>query len=98
MDASFAYGETPSWHMRGGALVVLDPSTTPDGSDVHRLRALLEARAGLLGPFLRRLVAVLFGLDRPQRRLLPGKQLRNAAPNPPAPCRARRQGEPFRAS
>lgn len=65
MDASFVYGETPSWHMHAGALVVLDPSSAPDGFDVYRLRALLEARAGLLGPFLRRLVGVPFGLDRP---------------------------------
>jgi len=65
MDASFVYGETPSWHMHAGALVVLDPSTASAGFDVHRLRALLEARTGLLGPFLRRLVGVPFGLDRP---------------------------------
>ena len=65
MDASFVYGETPSWHMHAGALVVLDPSTAPSGFDVHCLRALLEARTGLLGPFLRRLVGVPFGLDRP---------------------------------
>jgi WS/DGAT/MGAT family acyltransferase len=65
MDASFVYGETPSWHMHGGTLFVLDPSTAPDGFDVHRLRALVEARAGLLGPLLARLVEVPLGLDRP---------------------------------
>jgi diacylglycerol O-acyltransferase / wax synthase len=65
MDASFVYGETPSWHMHAGTLVVLDPSNAPEGFDVGRLRALLEARAGLLGPFLRRMVEVPFGLDRP---------------------------------
>lgn len=65
MDASFVYGETPSWHMHAGGLVVLDPSTAPSGFDVHRLRALLGARVGSLGPFLRRLVEVPLGLDRP---------------------------------
>ncbi len=65
MDASFVYGGTPSWHMHAGTLIVLDPSTAPGGVDVHRLRALVQARAGLLGPFLRRLVEVPFGLDRP---------------------------------
>jgi diacylglycerol O-acyltransferase / wax synthase len=65
MDASFIYGETPSWHMHAGTLVVLDPSTAPHVFDVHRLRSLLEARAGLLGPFLKRLVEVPLGLDRP---------------------------------
>jgi len=64
-DASFVYGETPNWHMHLGTLAVLDPSTAPDGFDVDRLRSLVEARAGLLGPFLRRLVEVPFGLDRP---------------------------------
>jgi WS/DGAT/MGAT family acyltransferase len=64
-DASFVYGETPSSHMHLGTLAVLDPSTAPDGFDVERLRALVQARAGLLGPFLRRLVEVPFGLDRP---------------------------------
>lgn len=65
MDASFVYGETPSWHMHAGTLVILDPSTAPGGFDVQRLRALVETRAGLLGPFLRRLVKVPFGLDLP---------------------------------
>lgn len=65
MDASFVYGETPSWHMHAGTLVVLDPSTAPQGFDTGTLRTLFEARAGLLGPFLRRLVEVPFGLDRP---------------------------------
>lgn len=65
MDAGFIYGETASWHMHAGTLVVLDPSTAPQGFDVSRLRSLMEARAGLLGPFLRRLVKVPFGLDRP---------------------------------
>lgn len=64
-DASFVYGETPSWHMHAGTLVVLDPSTATGGFDVGRLRSLVEARSGLLGPFLRRLVKVPFGLDRP---------------------------------
>ncbi len=50
-DVSFVYGETPSWHMHAGTLVVLDPSTAPGGFDIHRLRALIEARIGLLGPF-----------------------------------------------
>src|SRR5664280_2792579 len=63
-DASFVYGETPSSHLHLGTLAVLDPSTAPDGFDAERLRSLIEARAGLLGPFLRRLVEVPFGLDQ----------------------------------
>ena len=53
-DASFVYGETPGSHLHLGTLAVLDPSTAPDGFNVERLRSLIEARAGLLGPFLRR--------------------------------------------
>ena len=64
-DASFVYGETPGSHLHLGTLAVLDPSTAPDGFNVERLRSLIEARAGLLGPFMRRLVEVPFGLDRP---------------------------------
>jgi hypothetical protein len=57
-DASFVYGETPGSHLHLGTLAVLDPSTAPEGFDVHRLRSLVEARTGLLGPFLRRSVEV----------------------------------------
>ncbi len=64
-DASFVYGETPSSHMLLGTVAVLDPSTASNGFDIDRLRALVGARAGLLGPYLRRLVEVPFGLDRP---------------------------------
>ncbi len=64
-DASFVYGETPSSHMHLGSLAVLDPSTAAGAFDVDRLRALVAARAGLLGPYLRRLVEVPLGLDRP---------------------------------
>jgi len=64
-DASFVYGETASAHMHVGTVAVLDPSTAPGGFDVDRLRSLVEARKGLLGPFLRRMIEVPLGLDRP---------------------------------
>jgi len=64
-DANFVYSETPSWHMHAGMLVLLDPSAVSGGFDVCRLRALFKARAGLLGPFHRRLVKAPLGLDRP---------------------------------
>jgi diacylglycerol O-acyltransferase len=64
-DASFVYGETANSHMHLGTVAVVDPSTAPGGFDVDRLRALVDARTGLLGPYLRRLVEVPFGLDRP---------------------------------
>ena len=51
--------------MHQGTVAVVDPSTAPGGFDVDRLRSLVEARKGLLGPFLRRLIEVPLGLDRP---------------------------------
>ncbi len=64
-DASFIYGETRSAHMHLGTVALVDPSTAPGGFNADRLRELVDARMGLLGPFLRRLVNVPFGLDRP---------------------------------
>jgi len=90
MDASFVYGETASWHMHGGTLFILDPSTAADRFDVDRLRALVEARAGLLGPFMARLVEVPLGLDRPawvnDSHVDLERQIRRiAVPNPGSP-------------
>ena len=51
--------------MHQGTVAVVDPSTAPGGFDVDQLRSLVEARKGLLGPFLRRLIEVPLGLDRP---------------------------------
>ena len=64
-DASFVYGETAAAHMHVGTVAVLDPSTAPGGFDVDRLHFLVKAREGLLGPFMRRLIEVPLGLDRP---------------------------------
>lgn len=59
--ASFVSSETPSSHMHTGALAALGTSTAPGG---YQLDAPMGARAGLLPPFVRRPVAVPFGLDR----------------------------------
>ena len=40
-DAAFLYGETPNWHMHVSALMVLDPSTCPDGWSFPRFKRLL---------------------------------------------------------
>lgn len=64
-DAGFLYGETASWHMHAGAVIVLDPSTAPRGFDVGRVRELVRRRLPRLGPFRYRLVELPLGIDRP---------------------------------
>ena len=58
LDAAFLALETPSAHMHVMGVAVVDPSTIPDqryGSFYERVRALLDARLGLVPPFRRRL-------------------------------------------
>ena len=79
--------------MHQGTVAVVDPSTAPGGFDVDRLRSLVEARKGLLGLFLRRLIEVPLGLDRPAG----GRSaLRSKSPDPP--CRRPGPGWPSRNS
>ncbi|MCZ7525380.1 MAG: wax ester/triacylglycerol synthase family O-acyltransferase [Acidimicrobiia bacterium] len=63
LDAGFLYGETPTWHMHVGALLLLGPSERP--LDVEGYRAFLEERLPLIDTFRRRPAGVPFGLDRP---------------------------------
>ncbi len=68
LDAAFLALETPSAHMHVMGVAVVDPSTVPDDrydSFHERVRALLEARLGLVPPLRRRLVEVPFGLNVP---------------------------------
>jgi diacylglycerol O-acyltransferase len=65
LDATFLYMETPTNHMHVASLIVLDPSTAPEGYSFEKARALVENRLPLLGPFRRRLVEVPFGLHHP---------------------------------
>jgi WS/DGAT/MGAT family acyltransferase len=64
LDTSFLTMETPTTFGHVSGLLLLDPdrSTEPFAA---RLRAVVEARLHLLGPFRWRLVEVPFGLDRP---------------------------------
>ncbi|MCZ7527140.1 MAG: wax ester/triacylglycerol synthase family O-acyltransferase [Acidimicrobiia bacterium] len=65
LDASYLSGETGSWHMHAGALVVLDPATAPEPLTADRVRELVRRRLPLLDPLRKRLVEVPLGLDRP---------------------------------
>jgi WS/DGAT/MGAT family acyltransferase len=65
LDATFLYMETPSSPMHVASLLVLDPSTAPDGFSFERLRTLYADRLDQAPPFRRRLVEVPFGLHHP---------------------------------
>jgi diacylglycerol O-acyltransferase / wax synthase len=70
MDAAFLALETETMHLHVGAVMVLDPSSPDEGSDMparyfDRLRALVEERIHLVPPFRRRVVRVPFGLNHP---------------------------------
>lgn len=65
LDAGFLYMETPTSFMHVASLIVLDPSTAPEGFDFDRLRSLYEQRLDQAPPFRRRLVQVPLGLHHP---------------------------------
>lgn len=65
LDAAFLAAETPSMHMHVMGIVVVDPSTAPDGFSFETLRDFLATRLDLIPPFRRRLVPVPFDLDAP---------------------------------
>jgi WS/DGAT/MGAT family acyltransferase len=65
LDASFLNLETSTQHGHVAGVVILDPSTAPDGFDFETLRELIASRIHLLPPFRRKLVQVPLGLDHP---------------------------------
>ena len=65
LDATFLYMETPSSPMHVASLLVLDPSTAPNGFSFDQVKALYQDRLDLAPPFRRRLVEVPFGLHHP---------------------------------
>jgi diacylglycerol O-acyltransferase / wax synthase len=64
LDALFLYGDR-TWPLHMGCLTVFDPSTSPDGLDLERVRDLFRQRLPQLGAFRHRAVRVPFGLERP---------------------------------
>ena len=64
-DAAFLYGETPNWHMHVSGLVIIDPSTHPDGWSFDRFVDVLVSRIPEVPQLRYKLVDVPFGLDRP---------------------------------
>ncbi len=64
LDTGMLAGETPEWHMHAGALALLEPKGGQDLDVAAGLRAVLEARNALLGPFRHRLLEAPLGLGR----------------------------------
>ncbi len=66
LDAQFLHVESPTTVGHVGSLLVVDPSTAPDGRfDLDTVRAVLEPRLHLAPPLRQRLVEVPLGLGRP---------------------------------
>lgn len=65
LDATFLYMETPSSPMHVASLIMLDPSTAPNGFSFEQARDLYSQRLDLAPPFRRRLVEVPFGIHHP---------------------------------
>lgn len=65
VDADLLYAETPNAHLHVGALLILDPSTSPWPFGVETWRQLIEAHLSELPPLRQRLAEVPFGIDRP---------------------------------
>jgi diacylglycerol O-acyltransferase / wax synthase len=64
-DTGFLYGETPSWHMHVSAVLVIDPTSTPEPFTFDRLRKHIAERVHDVPQFRWKLRQVPFGLDRP---------------------------------
>ena len=67
LDAVFLAAEGPANYVTHSmAVMVLDPSTMPDGDRVTAVKDYVRARIHLVPPLQRRLVPVPFGLDVPK--------------------------------
>ena len=66
LDAQFLNVESPTTVGHVGSLIVLDPSSAPNGDwSLESVRAVFEQRLHLAAPLRQRLVSVPFGLGRP---------------------------------
>lgn len=65
VDAAFLYFETPAMHMHVCGVMVLDPSTAPEGFGFQRIRELFASRLVLIPEFRRKLSAASVRLHHP---------------------------------
>jgi diacylglycerol O-acyltransferase / wax synthase len=64
-DSWFLYLETPTVHLHVTGVVLLDPSTAPDGLTFGRLQEHISERLHMIPMFRRRLIEVPLGIDHP---------------------------------
>ncbi|MBP6133864.1 WS/DGAT/MGAT family O-acyltransferase [Candidatus Microthrix sp.] len=64
-DASFLYMENPVVHMHVTGVMLIDPSTAPDGFSFDLFRRFVTSRLHRIPPFRRRLRIVPLGIDHP---------------------------------
>jgi WS/DGAT/MGAT family acyltransferase len=65
LDSSFLYAETPTMPLHGGSIMILDPSTAPEGFGIEQVRRDIARRLDQLVPFRLRVAAPALGLGRP---------------------------------
>ncbi len=65
IDSDMLYGETPTWHMHIGGVMILDPPDAPGSFGFDELKQLLATQVERVPPLRERLVEVPFGLGRP---------------------------------
>ena len=65
LDASFLYLETPEQLMHVCGLIVLDPSTMPEGYSFETFKGEVERRVSDVPQFQRKIRRVPLGLDHP---------------------------------
>ncbi len=65
LDATFLYMETPTSYMHVAGLMILDPSTMPEGFSMEKLREFYASRLHLAAPFRRRLAEIPLGIHHP---------------------------------
>ena len=64
-DAAFLYMENPVVHMHVTGVLVLDPSTVPQGYTFERFRGHVASRLHRIPVFRKRLLSPLMGIDHP---------------------------------
>ena len=70
-DASFLVAESPKTPMHMSGMIIVDPSTAPNGFSYESARKVIESRLSLLKTSRERLVTVPFELDLPYMAMDP---------------------------
>ncbi len=65
LDTMFISAETPRWPLHGGAVLVLDPTTSPNPVTFDVVKQQLQDQLPAMPPWRRRLVRTPFGVTEP---------------------------------